>query len=64
MHGYSTTGLHNEARTIKSALVDLLEDGAFDEYAVSELRADGHLLLGLSVSARRDSRRIKLSDLS
>ena len=61
VHGHSTTG--SGARTIKSAVLDALDRGAFDRYVVSDLRAEGHVLLGLAVAGTPSPVRLRLADV-
>ena len=62
IHGTSTTkqGVY---RTIKRALHDLLDEGAFRPHATEGWRADGHLVLSLGVSAASDPTPITLRDV-
>ena len=60
IHGHSTTG--SGARTIKSALRDEIDRGAFDAHVASELFSDGHVLLGLATSPRLAPARLRLAD--
>lgn len=61
VHGHSTTG--GGARTIKSALLDAVDRGAFDAHAVSELRSEGSVLFGLAVSGASSPVRLRLADV-
>lgn len=61
VHGTSTADRGAE-RTIKSALLRLLDEGAFPE-ATSSFPTDGALLLGLSPVSPSDPSRISLADL-
>ena len=60
IHGHSTTA--SGARTIKSALHDEIERGAFDVHVASELFSDGHVLFGLATSVCTSSTRLRLAD--
>ena len=61
VHGHSTTG--GGARTIKSAVLDALDRGAFDRHVVSDLRGEGHVLFGLAVSGAPSPVRLRLADV-
>ncbi len=62
VHGTSTTdaGAH---RTIKTALLDALEDGDYDHDTVSDVRMEGVLILGLAPTSSPTRSRLRLSDL-
>jgi hypothetical protein len=63
IHGQSTGNAYAPARTIKQALYDLLDRGAFDDVVIHAWRAEGHLLLSLDVTSAPDPRPIRLLDL-
>lgn len=63
IHGTSTTR-QGAYRTIKRALYDLLDDGAFRPHATEGWRADGHLVLALGVSTTSDTTPITLRDVT
>lgn len=67
VHGHSTTGQAGgplgDARTIKTAIHDALDRGDYRPHAASSLRAEGHVLVGLSPAARPVSGRLRLSDV-
>lgn len=58
VHGHSTTG--DGARTIKTAVLEALDDGDFG--AGSALRGEGATTLGLPLGTRPDPARLRLSD--
>ncbi|HEX8386036.1 MAG TPA: Smr/MutS family protein [Rubricoccaceae bacterium] len=62
VHGHSTTDTGGGARTIKTTLLGLLDDGAFGPHVVSALRSDGHVLLGLAPAPRPVTGRLRLAD--
>jgi len=62
IHGASTTR-QGAYRTIKRALHDLLDDGAFAPHASEGWRAKGHLMLSLSVTTSSDPTPITLRDV-
>lgn len=62
IHGASTTR-RGARRTIKRALHDLLDDGAFRPHATEGWRADGHLVLSLGVTTASDATPITLRDV-
>ncbi len=62
VHGASTTR-RGALRTIKRALHDLLDDGAFAPHASEGWRADGHLVLSLRVTTSSDPAPITLRDV-
>lgn len=63
IHGSSTTRRAPYRRTIKRALHELLDDGAFAPHATEAWRAEGHLVLALDVTATSDSTKIRLLDV-
>ena len=63
VHGASTTDWDGGNRTVKTAVLSLLDSGALDAWVASEHRMDGAVLLGLQASGAADRRRITLSDL-
>lgn len=64
IHGSSTTRQAPYRRTIKRALHDLVDDGAFRPHATEGWRAKNHLVLSLDVTASTDSTRIRLLDVA
>lgn len=65
IHGSSTTrGSPSYRRTIKRALHELLDDGAFRPEATEAWRAADVLVLSLSVTAATDPTRIRLHDVT
>jgi hypothetical protein len=62
VHGHSTTDPLGGSRTIKTALLDLLDGGAFGPHVVSALRGEGHVLVGLAPAPRPAPGRLRLSD--
>lgn len=62
VHGASTTDAGG-ARTIKLALHDALDDGAYDRHVTSEFKMDGQLVLGLAPAPSPQDGRLRLSDL-
>ncbi len=62
VHGVSTYERGAE-RTLKGAVLDLLDDGAFGPHVVSDLRADGHVVLGLAPAPSPAPGRLRLQDL-
>lgn len=62
VHGASTSDPRDRNRTIKHALHDLLDSRALPE-AQSDYRAEGHTLISLGLTARRDPTPIRLLDL-
>lgn len=60
VHGHSTTDPHGGTRTIKTAVLDALDDGDFG--VASALRGEGATTLGLPLGARPDPTRLRLSD--
>lgn len=62
IHGASTTR-QGAYRTIKRALHDLLDEGAFAPHATEGWRADGHLVLSLGVTTSSDATPITLRDV-
>lgn len=62
VHGHSTTDPLGGTRTIKSALLEALDRGALDAHVASDLRSDGHVLLGLTAAGRPSPSRLRLTD--
>lgn len=67
VHGHSTTaadggGPLGGSRTIKTALLNGLDRGAFGSDVVSALRSEGHVLLGLAPAPRPAAGRLRLGD--
>ena len=69
VHGHSTTDPFGSAggpmgapSTIKAALLDGLDRGAFAPHVVSALRSEGSVLLGLAGAARPVPARLRLAD--
>ncbi|MGB3544294.1 Smr/MutS family protein [Rubrivirga sp.] len=62
IHGASTTdaGAH---RTIKTALLDALEDGEYDRHVTTDVRMEGMMILGLAPAPSPARDRMRLSDL-
>lgn len=63
VHGASTTDWDGGNRTVKTALLDLLDSGALDAWVASEHLTEGAMLLGLSASGVPDRRRLTIGDL-
>ena len=63
VHGASTTDWDGGNRTVKTAVLDLLDDGELDAWVASEHRTEGAVLLGLHASGAADRRRLTLADL-
>ena len=63
VHGHSTTDRWGEARTIKTVLHRLVDEGTFGRHVASCVRGEGHLLLGLAPSPSPVQGRIALSSL-
>jgi hypothetical protein len=63
IHGHSTSGGVQTARTIKHALHALLDGEQLSAYVVDVWRAEGHIVLGLALPATSDPRRMKLFDV-
>lgn len=64
VHGHSTTDRYGEERTIKTALHRLLDTGAFAPHATTDVRSEGHLLLGIAPSPSPVLGRIRFADLA
>lgn len=64
IHGASTTRQSPHRRTIKRALHNLLDDGAFRPHATEGWRAAGHLVLSLDITTASDSTPIQLADVT
>jgi hypothetical protein len=62
VHGASTSALTHRNRTLRHALLDLLDEGALDAWVVSEVVTEGSTLLGLGVGRAADPRRLALPD--
>ena len=62
IHGTTSTDRGAE-RTIKLALYDALDNGAFDRHVTTDARMEGVLFLGLAPAPRPVQRRITLADL-
>ena len=62
VHGASTTDWDGGNRTVKTAVLGLVDGGALDPWVASAHRTEGHVLLGLRVLGH-DARPITLSDL-
>ena len=60
VHGHSTTSPLGGSRTIKTAVLDALDDGDFG--TASALRGEGATTLGLPLGGRADPARLRLSD--
>ncbi|MEL6614557.1 MAG: Smr/MutS family protein [Bacteroidota bacterium] len=63
VHGASTTDWDGGNRTVKTAVLALLDSGSLDDWIASEHRTEGAVLLGLQASGVADRRRITLADL-
>lgn len=62
IHGSSTT-VEGEARTIKSALYDLLDRGELGAHATNVIRSKNSLVLALDLTATTDATPIRLRDV-
>lgn len=62
VHGASTAD-RGADRTIKTALHDALDDGAFDQHVTSSFRQDTVLILGLAPAPSPRPGRLRLADL-
>ena len=68
VHGHSTTdpfasgGPMGGPSTIKTAVLDALDRGAFAPHVASALRSEGSVLLGLAVGPRPAPARMRLAD--
>ena len=63
VHGASTTDWDGGNRTVKTALLDLLNRGALDAWVADEHLTEGAMLLGLRASGAPDRQRLTLRDL-
>lgn len=63
IHGSSTTRPAAHRRTIKRALHDLVDDGAFRPHATEGWRAKNYLVLSLDLTTTTDPTRIQLLDV-
>lgn len=63
IHGSSTSAVLYRNRTIRHALHDLLDAGAFDAHVTSAWRAEDSLLLSLDATATPDPARLTLRDV-
>ena len=63
IHGSSTTDDDPQNRTIKRALHDLLEEGAFDEWATSVIKRQDTLLISLDLSAESSYQPLTMLDI-
>jgi len=63
IHGSSTTRQAPHRRTIKRALHDLVDDGAFRPHATEGWRTENYLVLSLGVTATTDPAPIQLLDV-
>ena len=63
VHGASTTDWDGGNRTVKTAVLGLLDRGVLDAWVASEHRTEGAVLLGLRASGASDRRRLTLADL-
>lgn len=62
VHGLSTTEA-GAARTIKTALLDAYDDGAFDRHATNAIRMEGVLILSIAPAPTPQSGRLRLANL-
>ena len=62
IHGTSTAD-RGVAQTIKGALHDALEEGAFDRHVTSSFRGEGMLTLGIAPAPSPRPGRLRLADL-
>ena len=62
VHGLSTTERGN-ARTIKTALLDDYQDGAFDRHVTGAVRMEGVLILSIAPAPSPRPGRLRLLDL-
>lgn len=63
VHGTSTTDPTGGSRTIKTAIHDALDAGDWGPDVASSLRAEGHVLVGLSPALRPAPGRLRLADV-
>ena len=63
VYGASTTDRDGANRTVKTAVLALLDAGELDDWVASEHVAEGHALFGLTLSGASDPRRITLADV-
>ncbi len=63
LHGSSTSSVRYRNRTIRNALHELLDDGAFDAQVTSSWRTDDYVLLSLDATAPFDPARLSLRDI-
>lgn len=62
VHGTSTTDA-GATRTIKTALLQALEDGEYDRHVTTDVRMEGMIILGLAPAPSPVRSRLRLSDL-
>lgn len=63
VHGASTSDPTFRNRTVRHALLDLLDGGALDAWVVDEVVGEGSTLLGLGLGRPADPRRLTLRDV-
>ncbi|MEM1056967.1 MAG: Smr/MutS family protein [Bacteroidota bacterium] len=63
VHGASTTDWDGGNRTVKTAVLRLLDSGALDLWVASAHRTEGHVLIGLRALGPVDRRPITLDEL-
>jgi len=64
IHGSSTSRIDHRNRTIKHTLHALLDEGALSPNIASAWRAEGHILISLSLGVPVDSTPIRLIDVT
>ncbi|HET6567400.1 MAG TPA: Smr/MutS family protein [Rhodothermales bacterium] len=64
IHGASTSSTLYRNRTIKHELESLLDTGAMKSFVTSVWKAEGHLLLSLTLSGTADPTPIRPADIS
>jgi len=63
IHGSSTSRIDRQNRTIKHAILALLDDGTLSPEIASAWRAEGHFLLSLPLGRPVDSAPIRMTDI-
>lgn len=63
VYGASTTDRDHSNRTVKTAVLAMVDAGDLDGWIASEHISEGHATFGLALTGANDSRRIALADL-